>query len=160
MSTDQPASFPEVTKKDQSSTQRSANSTRYVVDPRCCCLTLTARTRQVSTATWRSRHRCDSQLLFRSLPLFAWETNRKWSYAQAAQQRCADKNVSVNVSANARILAHRTVLFSFPPSHQTIIIAQMLFIWGQVEGKIGKAVCVDPHLLHCLLQYIAVFEKD
>ena len=42
-------------------------------------------------------------------PLFAGESNRKQSYAQAVQQRCADENVSVNTSVNA----HRHVADAF-----------------------------------------------
>jgi len=80
--------FPRSNKWDWSSTWRSANSIRSVVGFCSCCLMLTACTRQVSTATWRSRHWCDSQLLSPSLPPFAGESNyRKRLYAQGAQQR-------------------------------------------------------------------------
>ena len=48
--TDQPASFPEMTKRDWSSAWRSASSTRTVVGLCNCCLTLTVCSRQVSTA--------------------------------------------------------------------------------------------------------------
>ena len=99
--------FPRRDKKDQSSTWRSANSTRSVVGFCSCCLMLTACTRQVSTATWRSRHRCDSQLFSPSLPPFAGESNyRKRLYAQTAHQRRVDENVSVNAQRRVHGCIH------------------------------------------------------
>jgi len=94
-------------KRDRSSTWRSANSTRSVVSLCSCCMTLTARTRQVSTAACGAEDhltfwaRCDWQPAALPFPP-AVRRERKWLYAQAAQQRCADENEPVNASENAR----------------------------------------------------------
>jgi len=50
---------------------KAANSTLSVASFCSCCLMLTVHTHQVSTATWRTRQRCDSQLLSPSLLPFA-----------------------------------------------------------------------------------------
>jgi len=123
----------EVTKRDQSSTWRSANSIRSDVGFCSCCLTKTARTHQDSTATWRSRHRSDSQLPSpsprRSPP--AGESNyRKWQAAQSAQQRCADENVSVNTSANAHRHVCRRV-------HRHVLVRTLLC----TRACVCKRVC-------------------
>ena len=102
-------SFPEVTKRDQSTTWKSANSTRSVVGPCSCCLMLTVRTHQVSTAA------CGALINNNSIgPLDVLGTGmtvscsprpsrrlppaggRKRLYVQEAQQRCVDRNVSIN----------------------------------------------------------------
>ena len=72
---------------------------------------LTARAREVSAATWRSRYWRSSQLFSPSLPPFARESSRKQSYAQAVQQRCVDENVSVKAHRRIQGLIHvRTLL--------------------------------------------------
>jgi len=110
MWTDQPASFPEVTKRDQSSTWRSAKSTHSFVGFCSCCLMLIACTRQVSTAemahltfyprVWQPAH---LPFLSRHSPPTGESNYWKWLYAQ---QKCADEKISVNAHRHVQGYVH------------------------------------------------------
>jgi len=94
--------IPRSDKRDWSSTRWSTNSTRSFIIRRPPYIAVAWRWQRAAHVefqllhwpSWRSRHRCDSQVL-RPLPpavrcpLFARESNRKPSYVQAEQQRCA-----------------------------------------------------------------------
>jgi len=112
---------------------------------------LTACTRRVSTATWRSRHWCDSQqrcadsqLLSPSLvPFAARRSLGKGLYGQAAQQRCADKNVSVS--------AHRCV-----QGHDRICALLCTYVHAFVDASLNVDNAdgfANAHLWTCLQAY-------
>ena len=82
--------FPRSDKRNHSWTWRSANSTRSVVAAAWHWQRAHIKFQLPHWPTWRSRHRCDSQLLSPSLPPFAQESNRKRLYDHMCRHRSRD----------------------------------------------------------------------